>query len=67
MLLDVRQGLLLMVYLTFKYSDAITCVWVIPFEIPCESHTQNADRRRLKNWDAPWDKGKNNYCLGGFR
>ena len=52
MFLDVRQGLFLMVYRTFKYNYAITCtvycMSYIPFEVPCKSNTQGAENKRLK-------------------
>ena len=47
MLLDVRQGLLIMVYLTLR-CNAVACASYIPFEVPCESNTQNEDNKGLK-------------------
>ena len=47
MLLDVRQGLLIMVSPTFKYN-AITCMCLILYEVPCESNNQKVDNIRLK-------------------
>ena len=39
-----------MVYLTFKYNmQSHVCVLIyIPFEVPCESNTPKADKRRFK-------------------
>ena len=47
MLLNVRQGLLIMVYVTFK-CNAIAWMCLIPFEVSCESNTQSAENKRLK-------------------
>ena len=46
MFLDVRQDLFLMVYLTFKYN-VITYMCLIPFEVPCESKTQDCKRFKI--------------------
>ena len=67
-MLDVTRGLLLMVYLTFKYNmQSHVCVLIyIPFEVPCESNTPKADKRRFKI-GMHLEKGKNNDCMGGLR
>ena len=47
MCLNGRQSLLLMVHLTFT-CNAITCMCLITFEVPCESNTQSVEHKRLK-------------------
>ena len=59
MWLDMTLGFLLMVYLTFKYNDAITYKCILPFEVPCESNTQSADNKRLKLGMHLETRGKN--------
>ena len=56
-----------MVYLTLKYNDAISCMCLIPFEVPCESNTQNADNSRLKIGMHLEIREKNSQSIGGFR
>ena len=65
MFLDTRQGLVLMVYRTFKYNDAITCVSYTPFEVPCESNTQSAENKRLKIGMLLDISEKINYSING--
>ena len=47
-LLGLPKSIYYIVHLTFKYNDAIACMCLIPFEVPCESNNQNADHKRLK-------------------
>ena len=49
MLLDVRQGLLLIYGIpNFKVQCNHIYVSYIPFEVPCKSTTQNADKKGFK-------------------
>ena len=59
MFIDERQDFFLMVYLTFTYA-AITRMYLQIKDPECR-------QQKVQNWDAPWEKGKNNDCMGGFR